>query len=41
MINYLDRIEVNLKIAGGKAIIIKGTRIPVYLILELKVNVKL
>jgi len=29
-----DRIEVNPKILGGKPVI-KGTRIPVYLILEL------
>lgn len=29
-----ERIEVNPKILGGKAVI-KGTRIPVYLILEL------
>jgi len=35
--NYLDRIEINPKKAGGKPVI-KGTRIPVYLILELIAN---
>ncbi|MCD6484648.1 MAG: DUF433 domain-containing protein [Candidatus Odinarchaeota archaeon] len=37
MINYLDRIEINPKKVGGKPVI-KGTRIPVYLILELIAN---
>ncbi len=32
--NLLERIEVNPRILTGKAVI-KGTRIPVYLILEL------
>ncbi|MHA1471444.1 MAG: DUF433 domain-containing protein, partial [Candidatus Asgardarchaeia archaeon] len=37
IMNYLDRIEINPKKAGGKPVI-KGTRIPVYLILELIAN---
>ncbi|MFQ6136689.1 MAG: DUF433 domain-containing protein [Candidatus Hydrothermarchaeales archaeon] len=34
MVKLTERIEINPKILGGKAVI-KGTRIPVYLILEL------
>ena len=37
MINYLNRIEINPRKVGGKPVI-KGTRIPVYLILELIAN---
>ena len=37
MVNYLNHIERNSKKVGGKPVI-KGTRIPVYLILELITN---
>ncbi len=37
MKDYHNRIEINPKKAGGKTVI-KGTRIPVYFILELIAN---